>query len=274
MLKSSTEKTIKVIRKHPSVLIGGVIIILLSSLITIINSSSILREFYSTVIRYENGLYKDIGLLATETNIKHFEKILGNPSYINTFFTTREYIFVNELFYTQAITDNNDKVLAFSITTRSKSFNPEVPLFNEIRLGETSFSELKKQSRLFLEADHLISYLGAHDLFYSEGYYLGNPGGYQTYFFSMSRSGYINYSEYAMPPSMYLSEEFAKSKSYTINITKQDINEYVTDNTNIINTYTVVGPFVEMEQIQEIREGSPFFYLFGPDNNQVRLLNY
>lgn len=271
MRKINLEKILKFLKKK-TVIVVGVILFVLSAVITITQGGSILLNFLNQSVRHKEILYSNLRHLATETNIDYFKSMLGNPVYTNSFKTVNEYIFVDELFYVQAVVDKKDKVIAYSVTTRDPKFNPKVPIFNNIILGKSKFIDTNIFNK---KPDWIISMLGAHDLFYSEGYYLGNPGGYQSIFFSMSGvSG--NDGEYVPPPyyqSHSLKLTFNDLQNGNSEILPEDVSTFRENNTNLINTYSMLGKFVSPDDFKEIRDGNPRFYLFGPDNNQVRLLN-
>lgn len=255
----------------------GIFITVCAAITTIYGASLIVSPIYDA-FRYKTSLYEQIDALATETNVNYFKSILGEPIYENQGRSQgiKEYIFVNRYFYVQAITTAEDKVLAYSVTTRDSHFNPKVPLY-DLQLGKSTFEDLGIHTASS-SPDLVISYLGAHDLFYTEGYWGGNPHGYQTFFFSMTMSGYTNYDNYTTVPDYESPNLLGGFKSLFGNIESTTsfpkvVLDYWQRNTNTINTYTILGPFVSFADIASIRDGSPYFYIFGPDYNQIRLLN-
>lgn len=124
--------------------------------------------------------------------------------------TYRECIFVDPLYYLQTITDDEDTVLAFSVTTRRLRFRPTFkapaplrpleyvafrrefghwfkPLFR-VRLGNTKFSDLDASDPEEFHAPHFRATPAARMWSYSEFNYYGNPGHYLTYVFTASSS--------------------------------------------------------------------------------------
>lgn len=109
----------------------------------------------------------------------------------------------------QAICDPGERVLSYSVTTPRAGFNPtfepgsglpygrrllarlrrnpvgDKPLFR-VTLGQTPFSELTGWG----PPQRVISWVGARAGAYSEEYYFGNPGYYQTYVFTASSAGF------------------------------------------------------------------------------------
>jgi len=262
--------------KKPIVLVVGIALFTLSSLITVSDGIRLIWDYANRSVREKQYWYENINKLATETNAKYFESILGSPVYINSYsngtLNLKEYIFVNNFFYVQAIIDDSDKIIGYSVTTRDPSFNPPVPIAryeaNDLFLGKTSFLDIRKE---FGNPSWLISYLGAHDLFYSEGYYFGNIEGYQTFYLSMSLAGYINLDDgkYMTPPDYQSHITPSLNSSHDLT----EVAEFLETNTNIVNTYTVLSPFISAADVALIRNKNPGIYLFGPDYNQVRLLN-
>lgn len=206
---------------------------------------------------------ENINLLSAGVDLTYFIDILGNPTFINNKEAISESIFVNDDFYIQAYTDNNKSVLAYSVTTRKKSFNPEIKLgpysSNEevkiIQLGKSKFIEIG-------DPEKITSYNGAHNFYYSEEYYFGNPGNYQSYIFSLNESGYLDI-EYENDKNFYAPPYVDKYTDNDDIATNEEIKQF--RNNAIINTYTITAPFVGINNLLDGLE-------FGPDYNQVRIL--
>lgn len=83
----------------------------------------------------------------------------------------------------------DDEVLAYSITTASRRFQPKIqigPRYNNnpsIHLGRTPFSALG-------EPRDWLCWSGAHNYAYVEEHYFGNPGNYRTWYCALSDVGY------------------------------------------------------------------------------------
>lgn len=117
--------------------------------------------------------------------------------------TFRQHFFVAPEFYVQAVCDETETVLAYSVTTRSKRFRPtfEFPpkpswrgrrkykreagkdfeFFHEATLGQTKFASLGSSWTPQIKAS-----CGARSYSYTEAFYYGNPGYYQHYAFTAS----------------------------------------------------------------------------------------
>jgi hypothetical protein len=139
-----------------------------------------------------------------EVELREYQERLGRSverlvkrDFTECFFTDRDY-------YVQTLSDGDDTVHGFSVTTRRKRFKPHIVFpdlgrrarrriereierrwgpFVEIRLGHTRFDRAVpnrdwKPSLKFA--------LGARTWSYSELYYFGNPGYYQTFVFTAS----------------------------------------------------------------------------------------
>jgi hypothetical protein len=81
--------------------------------------------------------------LAAGESIENFRNTLGGPAQTerdtNSF---RQEMWINETYAVKAIYNPDDEiVLGFTVTTRSQSFNPEIPFGNIGRLGEARFSD-------------------------------------------------------------------------------------------------------------------------------------
>ena len=271
MKKNKREKFVEKVKRSNILILTGIILLFLSSLITITNGTTILINYYQGTLGYRSQWTNILSKLSADTNITYFQNLIGNPVFVNKMENgDSEYIFVNNLFYVQAITDKDQRVLAYSVTTRSKDFNPSLKFvamsFGEVEdfrtptvvLGKTTFSELGKI--LAWAPINIVSYLGAHDYFYSEEYRFGNPGNYQTFFFAQNQAGYVN-NVYPAPALLPVDYNHVSS-------TYPGIQAY--RDRAIINTYTVTAPFIGPK---EMSNDDSRTLILGPDYNQVRILN-
>jgi hypothetical protein len=186
--------------------------------------------------------------------VDFFVETLGSPVFINVNGSLKQYVFVHELVCVDAMADSNGQVVMYSVTTRSPDFNPILkvneggnPSLN-VSLGKTTFADLK------LPAGQIRSGLGNRRAFYVEEYYLGNPGLYQTYGFSVNDAGYPPYVEVETP--QILNEGIADTTDSRIQSLRRS---------SIINTYTIAAPFsMSMSQIAPMR--------LGVDQDQIRTM--
>ena len=257
------------LKKSPIALLVATILFLFSTFITISQGFTVVRDYYVSTIGYKKELLKQISGLNAGVHIDNFKNIFGTPLFVNGTLI-KEYIFVNNYFYLQAITDSSGTILAYSITIREKNFNPQIDLgpytsnniSKKIILGETTYLGLAD----FSDPNEIFSYVGAHNYHYTEGYYFGNPGKYQTFIFSTNESGYNKEDHTDLLP--------LNSNDATISNSK--IKEFRSEET--INTYTVTAPLVDKEDLN--LRGYIFYnydnddgFLLGPSYNQVRVLD-
>jgi hypothetical protein len=96
--------------------------------------------------------------------------------------------------YLQVLTDDQDNVVRYSLTTQTRKFRPKIPMGGvggsppefEVVLGVTRFSELPwPPQRLY------IGYSGATTPYeYRQSYYYGRPGGYADWVCTYNASGF------------------------------------------------------------------------------------
>ncbi len=184
----------------------------------------------------------------------------------------------------QSISDDDDTVLSFSVTTRSKRFRPtfEVPagmswrkrrrwlrhvgerfrpLFR-VQLGGTRLADIdpdRDAGRRF-KVD-----LGARYFCYSEFHYFGNPGYYQTFVFTAGGAG-IRASIGDIPSVIQEigGNEWPDPDGNLNEVAWQDMpatQQFRHD--TVITTYTVIGP-----GLWEANYPSRF----GPHGDEVRTL--
>lgn len=273
--KVNLQNLINRLRKSNLFIIISVLLVLLSSVITITQGFSIIKEQYSQSIGYKRKMIKNLSLLSADVNIGYFINILGNPVFINNYeiadlikgefkdTNLSEYVFVHEYYFVQALTDDNDRIVAYSVTTRKGNFNPKLELgpFTRgekkpliIELGKTKFKELSGDSQ------NVVSFLGIHNFYYHEAYYFGNPGNYQAYVFTLNEAGYAGLEE-ELNPYTFLPPD--KNITENLQTTDPDIQKF-RDNA-VINTYTVTSP-------GELFGNELTSYRFGPKYHQVRIL--
>jgi hypothetical protein len=216
--------------------------------------------------------------LSCGVNIKVFEYHLGIPAqYVNV--GTRgtnsrgdllEYIFVLDYVYVQAVTELG-KVICFSVTARRPAFHPVLEYYGavSISLGKTTYQQLGH------EPNGVYGWLGARRWGYGEAYYHGNPGGYQTYVYSINdaaglESG-VEFISAALGNVAIVSlglfddtGSLSADSALTEWLDDENVRELRLHGT--MNTITVVGPHTDVKKIVDSGFG------FGPDLDQVRLL--
>jgi hypothetical protein len=149
--KISSDRVEKWARRNPVLVIVSITIIILSSIVSLIDGGARLKLLYMDTFGDNSANYAKIQSLATGTQVDYFSAILGAPEFKNHELTNYfEYIFVHPKYYVQAITDPENKVLLYSITTRVSGFNPAFGIGGKdsngkefsVVLGKTKFSEL------------------------------------------------------------------------------------------------------------------------------------
>lgn len=258
------------IRKIWIIALFGLALTILNSLITISTSIPIIQNIYIGTLGEKADLIQKIESLVPGTNISFFKQKFNDPTFINTDEKEgrREYVFVNKFFYLDATTDLNDKVLYYAVTTRDDKFNPtfKSPMFNlngdqiTVTLGKTRFNEITDYPTV------MDGCLGAHDWFYYESYYLGNPGNYQTYAFGINMAG--DSSEINAEKISLINDEVCSWNRKTKEVVEQPKSptDPILDfrNNSVVNTYLVTEPMGDF---------SPHRLGIGVDYYQVRILN-
>lgn len=218
----------------------------------------------------KNGSVTDVknellNKLSTEVQVSYFNKLMGDSTFLN-FSPDRkqkEYIYVDSDYYVQAITNSDDKVLAYSITTRKKEFKPT---FNKglvkFKLGETTFSEIEKNPSNNEKCYGFTSGATASS-YYFEEYYRGNPGNYLTYLYGVNDSGYNNQLD--KPNGLFFvgSPENFQNNGGIYECNKIPGNHSKYRAAQAINTYMEIAPSMIFENI---------YFKYGVSYHQVRLL--
>jgi hypothetical protein len=199
-----------------------------------------------------------------------------------------ECFFIDRDYYVQALCDEDETVIGFSVTTRTSRFRPTFTgheslgrrgrkLFRKItgqpwsdffhlRLGRTRFVDLG------IDREWSPSYqviVGARWAAYSEAYYFGNPGYYQTFVFSAGGAAYHS----PVGPLGELSEAVGTAEWFGGLLDEdaprsphapdfEQILERVRRE-SVVTTYTVVGPHIQL---------SDYPATFGPHGDEVRTL--
>jgi hypothetical protein len=163
-----------------------------------------------------------------------------------------EYVFIDRDFYVHAVTDVENTVQVYSVTSRTRRFRPKFRppggssetrarwLRNlgfhyrfrpqtEVTLCKTRFAALETPQAA-------AGWVGAHNWHYFEAFSYGNPGNYQTFVYSINDAGPL-----VGHPRMADMNDFATG--YPEAGANRDLNELAEFRRNArINTYSVVGP--------------------------------
>lgn len=210
------------------------------------------------------------------------QEVVEERSYIECFFVDRDY-------YVQTISDADETVLSFSVTTRSKRFRPtfEMPYgmtwrarrrwrkaageryepFQRVTLGRTRFSDLDPDDPEDFAGPHFKIRVGARVFFYDEFHSYGNPGHYQTFVFSASvAAGPAPFGDIVAARAEVGSEEWPNPTDDDDPRSWKDFPvtaQFRRD--TAITTYTVIGPAMTFAV-----ENYPS--TFGPHGDEVRTL--
>lgn len=178
---------------------------------------------YRRTLGRRRDRYGRLARLGTNAQISYFSSVLGEPPairrtkegavsvYEDSGKRSRkprvwtECIWIDRDFYVQTFADMDETIQAYSVTTRSKHFNPRfrppggyavergrierfllvpaIKLQPQVKLGRTRFEALGHPQQA-------AAWMGAHNMHYFESCYLGNPGYYQTFVFSINDGGY------------------------------------------------------------------------------------
>ena len=203
--------------------------------------------------------YDVIDKFSAGVQVSYFRQLLGDPVYINYAENSdyREFIFVDPDFYVQLITDRNEKVLTFAVTSRVKDFNPPVGRFfgEKVVLNQTKFGDIPDDTYGSPEACHLFPGITAPS-YYFEEYGFGYPGLYQTIYFGINSAGY--YPEERLPGT----KPTDLGETETCSEVDQDTRNDLT-----FNTYMVQHGDVPIGMDEEDS------FIYGPRYTEVKTLN-
>jgi hypothetical protein len=195
------------------------------------------RRLFTRTIGRRRDIARRLERLGTGAQLHFFESVLGEPPAMRRRFqseqvdwaavdddetepplVTRSFLecfFIDPLYCVQTVSDSDDTVVGFSITTRSRYFHPIISLplrpsvrdrllnvltfgrrppseLARVKLGRTRFAEAVRDDWGF---PRIRSWLGARAWSYSEIHYFGNPGHYQHFVFSLSSASPVSHSE-------------------------------------------------------------------------------
>src|SRR3989344_2782772 len=138
----------------------------------------------------KNQKYDLLSKVTTDIQIEYLKKYIGEAAILN--FSEdkkqKEYIFVDPDYYIQAITNPDDKILSYAITTRKSGFNPVLRIRSiEFQLGKTTFyNKDDKPMDCFAFAGNTAP------SYYFEWYSGWNGTTYRDYMLGYNDAGYGN----------------------------------------------------------------------------------
>lgn len=259
------------IKKSNIIVLVGIFLVVISSIFTIITNVPIIYKFIAENIFYKTYKLNQIENLTVGKHINSYIRQFGDPLYIEDVETKidktnelKEYVFIDKLFFLDTIIDKNGNVVQYSVTTRDKDFNPKFidQTFEddnrklEVKLGKTKFSELLKFP------SHINGCVGAHNFYYFESIYHGNPGNYQSYAFGINESGYTDWDDNTTNMVGFINKYCTdEPEDHIVDKTSSSKElEFMRKNLTI-NTYLVTTPFLGVIDNNGI----------GPDYNRVRI---
>lgn len=226
--------------------------------------------------------YRKINELNAGSPISKFQEILGEHSFVNNLSNdVIEYVFVSPLYYVEAAVNLDKTVVFYSVTTRKQGFNPKFEFgswyadTNEpliVELGKTTYSEL---DTMFRSNPQYAAYTsGVNWFYYFESYYVGRPGNYQSFVFSINQSGFYRSGSWdyendqsdwpSLNPSHYIIDNTDLYSDTAIYDEEWiDYRKHA-----VINTYTETIPFYSINDV--FTDLSKEY--FGPNLQQVRLI--
>lgn len=277
------------------------------------------RDIYRRTLARRRDRYARLARLGAGAQLSFFEAVLGEPPAIRRTLTkddtielayagdagyqseldefdekvheirvSRSYtecFFIDRDYYVQTISDGDETVLGFSVTSRSRRFRPtfEFPVRPtlmarrrwqkatgepyrpsiKVTLGKTRFSNFGDAERDDFAGPRLQVQVGARLYWYSEVHSLGNPGYYQTFVFTASHAG----ADTPIGDILLVRDEIGGEAWPSGD--GRDWDELTATREfrrrTVINTYSIIGPTV-------------FFAVqnwpstFGPNGDEVRTL--
>ena len=196
--------------------------------------------------------------------------------------------FIDSDYYVQAISDDDEAVLAFSVTTRSPRFHPVYQVHRppgllerlrwrrvygqpyrplvSLKLGRTTFADLDPPDLEQFAGPHFIVSMGAHNHAYSEMTYMGNPGNYQSFVWTASDAArHGRFGDGMAVRNEISGDEWPDPSRPDIEPDwDQMVNTQRFRRDTVITTYTVIHPSLSLANYPLER--------FGPHENDVRLL--
>jgi hypothetical protein len=270
------------------------------------------RAWFRRTLGRRKDRYDRIALLGTNAHLSFFTSVLSEPamhrslvSYVSVLregggdeeieFELQERAFLESIyidrdFYVQAFSDVDGAVVAFSVTTRSRRFRPALrspgsyhtglgrierllrlsegePIF-EIKLGKSRFTSLG-------EPQKAAAWVGARRMSYYEAYWLGNPGHYQWYVFSINDAGAIAWD--APLIGTILGQDGPWEFEWGFSGEEESNWEKVPGWREFRrkarpSTYTIIGPTLSIDDYPPRTPEREYPASFGPDHDHVRTL--
>lgn len=263
------------------------IVVFISSTLTIVDGITFAKKTADQTFFHNETHYRMLNTVKVNTDISSFITIIGQPILKEKSESYVKYTFENHDFFLTALVDEQDRVVTFSVTSKKKSFKPSFELpgyeangyLGKITLNETKFvdlypkiegplsdsiqdeslKELAKHKFSHQTSPSCFLHIGVRRFRYFEGSYLGNPSNYQTIYYGINDSGYMD--SYPMPENNDL--------WYILGTGECQLLDGNFRNSKV-NTYVITAPFEFVENSISTDSAN---LLFGPDLDQVRVFS-
>jgi hypothetical protein len=230
MRAEMTALSLAAITATGSAILGGVV--------AAIALSAAVRDIYLRTVGRRRDRYRRLRRLGTEAQLDFFAAVLGEPPAIRRTITKTDFLeylgsgdpgydpdrpefqmrevsrdltecfFIDRDYYVQTISDADETVLAYSVTSRARRFRPRLevpprpPLRSrwrterrwrregrkvlKVRLLSTRFADLDSPDPKKFNGVRFEAYTGARSYSYSEFHYMGAMGVYQDFILTAS----------------------------------------------------------------------------------------
>jgi hypothetical protein len=257
------------------------------------------RSLYRRTLGRRRDRYTRLARLGARAQLSFFSDVLGESPAMRTAITAtvaeydedqgqmvqRDRVFIEAFFidrdyYVQAVCDEDETVVAFSITSRSRRFKPTLsfpprpsrrerrrirmitgerfaPLL-EVTLGRSRFDEIVPDAGW---QPQRRGRLGARTFDFTELYYFGNPGYYQHYGFTASSAAVATIGRIERVVAE-LGHDWTGGPGDLNRLDESDVVAEFRAAT-VVTTYTVIGPHFNPENYPT---------QFGPHGDEVRVL--
>lgn len=232
-------------------------------------------------LRERRRWYERLGRLRADVSRGYFEQELGLAAAFRRQAGDGDYvehIYPHRWFFVQALTDNQDRVAFYSVTSRNTDFRPaiwptstslrSVPVIPHPALGDFTFEDAFPDHG----PDGIAALFNGATAtsFYDESYYVGNPGHYLTFLVAMNDAGhyFFDLGEAVSEPLFAAPIHIGRLAG---DISDEDVNAFLgRDSVRRFrsmarpNCYGIIG--------QTLGFGQPLPVFVGPNRTQVRTL--
>jgi hypothetical protein len=166
----------------------------------------------------------------------------------------KEYIYIFDSFYLQAISDSDGQVVIYAVTSRSQDFNPIWPENNlfKVQLGKTVFADIHENPYA------IRAFEGVRRHGYFEFYYFGGGSSYQTVAVGLNDAGFtpwygatgletpvaeLGTMDFSNPTNIQpIFDLLVFRKKATVNTYAVSISHAINDNADLLDAISYLGP--------------------------------